>query len=338
MVCVIMIVSLAWFHEFIVSSHGLFLCGFMLFGLLALSFGGDWLTTGAASLSTNLKMSPVLVGLTIVSMATSMPEMLTSLFAAFESPGLAMGTIVGSNLANTGLILGVTALILPLRIQLRLIQREVPLLLGATVLFYIFSFDQLARWEGLVLLALLLFYLVYIVVEVRQGGAEVTAEFDEEAAVQAQRTSLSALILLLVGVIALSFGAELLVQSSVELAGRMGVSPTLIGLTVLAFGTSLPELAACVAAARAGHSGICAGNIVGSNLFNLLLIGGGVAAINPIPVAPQLFYFEMPALIVLTLGLVYFFKTGHTVTRKEGGCLVLYYVLVILAAAWMRRG
>jgi cation:H+ antiporter len=214
----------------------------------------------------------------------------------------------------------------------------VPLLLGATGLFYIFSFDQLARWEGLVLLALLFFYLAYIIIEVRQGGAEVTAEFDEEASLQTQRTSLSALILLLVGVIALSFGAELLVQSSVELAERMGVGPTLIGLTVLAFGTSLPELAACVAAARAGHSGICAGNIVGSNLFNLLLIGGGVAAINPIPVASQLLYFEMPALIVLTLGLVYFFKTGHTVTRKEGGCLVLYYVLVILAAAWMRSG
>lgn len=333
-----MILSLAGFHEFIVGSPGFLLCGLMLFGLLALSFGGDWLTTGAATLSLNLKMSPVLVGLTIVSMATSMPEMLTSLFAAFESPGLAMGTIVGSNLANTGLILGVTALILPLRIQLRLIQREVPLLLGATGLFYSFSFGQLARWEGLILLLLLLSYLVYIVIEVRQGAGDESAEFDEEIAVQGQRSTWSALFLLSVGVIGLSLGADILVQSSVELAGRMGVSPTLIGLTVLAFGTSLPELAACVAAARAGHSGICAGNIVGSNLFNLLLIGGGVAAINPIPVARELLYFEMPALIVLTLGLVYFFKTGHTVTRKEGGCLVLYYVLVILAAAWMRTG
>lgn len=331
-----MILSLAGFHEFIVGSPGFLLCGLMLFGLLALSFGGDWLTTGAATLSLNLKMSPVLVGLTIVSMATSMPEMLTSLFAAFESPGLAMGTIVGSNLANTGLILGVTALILPLRIQLRLIQREVPLLLGATGLFYSFSFGQLTRWEGLILLLLLLSYLVYIVIEVRQGAVDKSAEFDEEIAVQGQRSTWSALFLLSVGVIGLSLGAEILVQSSVELAGRMGVSPTLIGLTVLALGTSLPELAACVAAARAGHSGICAGNIVGSNLFNLLLIGGGVAAINPIPVARELLYFEMPALIVLTLGLVYFFKTGHTVTRKEGGCLVLYYLLVMLAAAWMR--
>ncbi len=331
-----MILSLAGFHEFIVGSPGFLLCGLMLFALLALSFGGDWLTTGAATLSLNLKMSPVLVGLTIVSMATSMPEMLTSLFAAFESPGLAMGTIVGSNLANTGLILGVTALILPLRIQFRLIQREVPLLLGATGLFYSFSFGQLARWEGLILLLLLLSYLVYIVIEVRQGAVDKSAEFDEEIAVQGQRSTWSALFLLSVGVIGLSLGAEILVQSSVELAGRMGVSPTLIGLTVLAFGTSLPELAACVAAARAGHSGICAGNIVGSNLFNLLLIGGGVAAINPIPVARELLYFEMPALIVLTLGLVYFFKTGHTVTRKEGGCLVLYYLLVMLAAAWVR--
>ena len=265
-----------------------------------------------------------------------MPEMLTSLFAAFESPGLAMGTIIGSNLANTGLILGVTALILPLRIQLRLIQREVPLLLGVTCVFYIFSFSQLARWEGMVLLVLLLLYLAFIVQEVRQGGTKVTAEFDEDAAEQVPRSTLSALFLLIVGVLSLSSGAELLVQSSVELAQRMGVSPTLIGLTVLAFGTSLPELAACVAAARAGHSGICAGNIVGSNLFNLLLIGGGVAVINPIPVARELLYFEMPALIVLTLGLVYFFKTGHTVTRKEGGCLLLYYLLVMLAAAWIR--
>lgn len=310
----------------------------LIVGLAGLTFGGDWLTAGAATISVNFKINPVVVGLTIVSIATSMPEMMTSLLAASESPGLALGNIMGSNIANIGLILGVTAIILPLSIQLRLIRREVPILLAVTVLFTVFSIGGLARWEGLVLLVLTVAYLYYVVRDARTEPEQVSVEFMEEVEANAGHSTLFGLGLLLLGVVLLALGADLLVTSSVELASRMGVSDTLIGLTIVALGTSLPELAACVAAARAGHSDICAGNIVGSNLFNILLIGGGVAAINPIPVDPKLMNFEFPALIALTALLLWVFKTGHTVSRKEGALLIFLYLAILSVSALAQLG
>lgn len=310
----------------------------LIVGLVGLSFGGDWLTAGAATISVNLKISPVVVGLTVVSIATSMPEMMTSLMAASQSPGLALGNIMGSNIANVGLILGVTALICPLAIQLRLIRREVPILLAVTVLFTLFSIGGLARGEGLVLLAGTVGYLYYVVRGARCESSEVAAEFTAEVEVDAHRPTPIALLLLGLGAALLALGADLLVGSSVELASRMGVSDVLIGLTIVALGTSLPELAACVAAARAGHSDICAGNIVGSNLFNILLIGGGVAAIKPIPVDVQLMYFEFPALVLLTAVLLWVFKTGHIVSRKEGAFLIFLYLSILSVSALAQLG
>lgn len=311
---------------------------FLLIGLAGLTFGGDWLATGAATISVNFKINPVVVGLTIVSIATSMPEMMTSLFAASENPGLALGNIMGSNIANMGLILGVTALIAPLTIHLRLIQREVPILLAVTVLFVLFSVGGYARWEGLVLLALTVGYLYYVVRDARAGSGIVAAEFVQEVEAHAGRSNLVGLSLLLLGAALLALGADLLVGSSVELASRMGISDILIGLTIVALGTSLPELAACIAAARAGHSDICAGNIVGSNLFNILLIGGGVATLTPIPVDSRLMYFEFPALIVLTVLLLWVFKSGHTVSRKEGVFLIFLYLAILSVSALAQLG
>ena len=310
----------------------------MIVGFFGLMFGGDWLTDGAVAIAGNLKINPVVVGLTVVSMATSMPEMMTSLLAAKTSPGLALGNILGSNVANIGLILGITALISPLAIQLRLIQREVPLLLVVTGLFAAFSMGGYARWEGIVLLTIVCVYLFLVVHWAKKESAAVKAEYTEESADEASRSTGVGVLLVLLGAGVLAIGADVLIGASVEVAGRLGVSETLIGLTIVAIGTSLPELAASVAAARSGHSDICAGNIVGSNLFNILLIGGGVASIIPIPVNPQLLLVEFPALMVITALLLWIFKSGHIVTRREGAFLLFLYVAILSVSGLSQLG
>lgn len=314
------------------------LLAFLVMGLLGLTFGGDWLTQGAAAISVNLKINPVVIGLTVVSMATSMPELMTSLIAAKDSPGLAIGNIMGSNIANIGLILGITALIAPLAIQLRLIRREVPILIAVTLLFTLFAVGGFARWEGVVLLAITCAYLTYVIRGAKSEPDSVNSEFLEEVEEAAQISVGKACFLVLLGTLLLGFGADILVGSSVELASRMGISDALIGLTIVAIGTSLPELAASVAAARSGHSDICAGNIVGSNLFNLLLIGGAVSTIVPFPVEPGLFQFEFPAVILLTALLLWFFKTGHIVSRREGVALLIIYFGILTTSALLQLG
>ncbi|MGB0409358.1 MAG: calcium/sodium antiporter [Opitutales bacterium] len=315
-----------------------FLLILLFVGLAGLALGGDWLTSGAASISVNLKINPVVVGLTVVSIATSMPELVTSLWAAGESPGLAVGNILGSNVANIGLILGITALIAPLAIQLRLIRREVPILLLVTALFIFFAIGGFSRVEGGILLLLTVTYLTYVIRGAMSESSDVTREFVEEMEEASGKSSSHAILLVLLGAALLALSADMLVASSVELAGRMGVSETLIGLSIVAIGTSLPELATSIAAARSGHGDICAGNIVGSNLFNLLLIGGSVATLVPFPVDAALFKFEFPAVFLLTALLLWFFKSGHLLSRREGVVLLFLYVTVLSLSALSQFG
>ncbi|MGC6423779.1 MAG: calcium/sodium antiporter [Lentimonas sp.] len=306
----------------------------MLVGFTALSLGGDWLTSGAATVSVNLKINPVVVGLTIVSIATSMPEMLTSLLAAKDSPGLALGNVLGSNVANIGLILGATAMITPLAVRSRLIRREVPILIGVTLIFTLMAIGGYSRGEGIVLLAMTALYLTYVVRGAKdRHGDPLGAELADEVKATTKRSTGPAILLVVLGGVFLALGADVLVQTSVEIAGRMGVSDVLIGLTIVALGTSLPELAASIAAARSGNADICAGNIVGSNLFNILLIGGGVATIIPIPVDASLLRFEFPAVLFLTSLLLWFFTSGHIVSRREGAVLIFLYVLILSVSA-----
>ncbi len=314
----------------------------LLIGLACLTFGGDILTTGAAAISANLKIDPIVVGLTVVSIATSMPEMATSLMAAHDNPGLALGNILGSNIANIGLILGIAAIIKPLKIQLRLIRREVPILIGVTVIFAVFALGGgYGRIEGLVLLILTVGYLTYVVRDAKAASAEsanVVQEFAEEAEAIPHKSTPAAMLLVLAGGALLAFGADFLVASSVEIATRMGASEVFIGLTIVAIGTSLPELAASVAAVRAGHGDICAGNIVGSNLFNILLIGGGVSTMHRIDVDPKLLLVEYPTLLILSALLLWMFKSGHIVSRREGVYLLFLYFGILSLSALSQFG
>jgi len=305
---------------------------FLLAGFAALNYGGDRLTDGAVVIANAFHVNKVVIGLTIVSMATSMPEMMTSLLAAKASPGLAVGNILGSNIANIGLILGITALIVPLTIEQRLIRLEMPLLVAISALFILFAINGYARWEGLVMLAIMAVYLYFVVRWAKKDAAE-TREAKEllpdDPEADKPKSSTAGIFYVLLGSALLALGADTLVCTSVEIAERLGISDVLIGLTIVAIGTSLPELAASIAAARSGHEDICVGNIVGSNLFNILLIGGSVASFVPIPVDPKLFRVEFPAMMLILLIFLGLAKKRPQVSRGEGIFLLLLYFSIL---------
>ena len=312
----------------------------LVLGLVALTYGGDVLTGGAAAISVNLKIAPIVVGLTVVSIATSMPEMATSLTAAKDNPGIALGNILGSNVANIGLILGICAALAPLKVELRMIRREVPILIGVTLIFGLFAMGGgFGRLEGLLLLALTVAYLIYIVRgALKEGSSAVDEEFAQEAEAYGKKSTKAAILLVLAGAALLAVGADLLVGAAVEMALRMGASEIFVGLTIVAIGTSLPELAASLAAVRAGHGDMCAGNIVGSSLFNILLIGGGVSAIAGMDVRDKLLVVEFPALILLSVLLLWIFKSGRIVSRREGVILLLLYAVILTLSGLSQFG
>ncbi len=300
----------------------------LVIGLTLLCLGGDWLARGAVSLALKLNISQVVVGLTVVSVATSMPEVITCFIATSKgSPGLAMGNILGSNIANIGLILGLTAILRPLDVQARLIRQESPILFGITVLFAILCWGTLGRIDGIVLLLLMAGYLFFIVDQARRQRMS-PEEFTEESPEPVGATWKVA-GLLLAGAAGLGIGAELVYGSSVEIARMLGVSETLIGLTIVAVATSLPELAASIAAALRKHSDIVAGNIVGSNIFNIVLIGGGVSTVYTLPVEQTLYRIEFPAMLLLTAVLWWSFFTGGKVSRREGAVFLTGYWVII---------
>jgi len=317
----------------------------LVLGLVLLCLGGEWLARGAASLALNCRINPVIIGLTVVSIATSFPELVTALIASVEgSSGLAVGNIVGSNLGNIGLILGVAALLYPVRVQLRLIKQEVPILLGITLIFSVMAYGgisdgQIGRFEGLVLLACMVAYLVFLVRKARDLTPEIEREFaEQEELAKAVRSTGKSVLLVLGGGVLLWLGAEFLVGSSTQIARALNVSDVLIGLTIVALGTSLPELAASIAAAAHKQSDIVAGNIVGSNIFNLLLIGGFVSTVYPLQVQRRLLFIEFPAMLVLTVLLWFIFRSGREVSRREGVVLLGLYALVITLASLSQLG
>lgn len=317
---------------------GLVLALIILTGLCFLMVGGDWLCRGAASLAIRMQVAPVVVGLTVVSIATSTPELFTALVAvARDQPGLAIGNVIGSNAANMGLILGSAALVAPVAVHYRLIRWEMPILLGVTILFAAFCFfgAAIGRIDGIVLLAATGGYLWFIVRTAK--GSRMEKEIEEEIPTPIQ-SGAACLGFILAGTALLWVGADLLVDSATESARRMGVSETLIGITVVAVGTSLPELGATIAAAVRRQSGIIVGNIIGSNLFNILLICGVVGTVLPFPVEPMLIRIEIPALIVFTGVFAWFVASHRKVSRLEGGLLLVLYAVFILLSSLAQTG
>ncbi len=298
---------------------------FLLAGVGLLYLGGEGLVRGGVGLGRKLGMSPLVIGLTIVSCGTSSPELAASLAAVLEgSPAIAVGNVIGSNIANLALVLGLTALVWPLTSSARFLGRDTAVMLTASLaLFALIRDDIVSRVEGGILLGAMAAYLLLLLTRSSEER-DVTQEF--ETAVLTTRAGLwRALVMVLVGTGLLVLGAKLLVTGAVGIAQSLGVSERVIGLTMVAFGTSLPELAASLVAAVRHHSEIVLGNLIGSNIFNILLILGGTALVQPIA-APwaELRIDLLVMLAIAVLGPMLLFS-GQRISRWEGGLLLLCY-------------
>lgn len=304
-------------------------------GLVMLLLGADSFLKGASGLALHFGISPFVVGLTIVAFGTSAPELAVNLLAVYrDSYGLALGNVVGSNIANVGLILGACALAAPLVVQMRLLRVEGPVLIGVSVGLWLLAMDGTI---GLVDAAIMLAGFAALMIYVARNAKLESAVVKEELAESVQtRTELGRNGLrLAIGLALLVFGAQQMVDAALILARMWGWSEVLIGLTVVAIGTSLPELASSLMAVYRGHNDIAVGNVVGSNLFNILLILGATAAFHPLPVERGMLTFDLPVMISFTIVAYLFMRRHGKITRREGGVLLVGFLAFNL---WQMAG
>ena len=300
-------------------------------GFVLLAWSADRFVVGASAMAYNLKVSPLVIGLTIVGLGTSAPEMLVSALASWQgNSGLAVGNALGSNIINTGLILGFTAMVIPLNVHSSILKRELPVLLLVMMVALLLLMDgTLGRLDGMLLLtgmAVMLIWMIRLGRTSPTGEDAMSAEFADEIP-----TTLSmgrAVFWLIVGGLVLLVSSRLLVWGAVSIAESMGVSDLVIGLTIVALGTSMPELAATVASAIKGEHDIALGNVIGSNIFNLLVVLGLPGLINPATIDTEVLTRDYPVMIGLTLALfvmAYGFRGPGRINRIEGTLLVLAF-------------
>jgi cation:H+ antiporter len=300
----------------------------VVIGLVGLYLGGELLVRSASSLARALGISPMVIGLTVVAFGTSAPELAATLVAAFRgAPELALANVVGSNVANIGLILGLTALAYPLVTNASFLRREVPWMLGATVLALPLLFDgRLGRLEGLLLwLALAVFLLAAF----RSGGSPAVLVEDAGSGSSARRPWRDALGVA-VGVAILAYGAHALVTGATALALIWGVPERVIGLTLVALGTSLPELASSLVAALRRETDIILGNVIGSNLFNLLAVLGTAAVVHPIEVPPLGLRLDLAIMLLFALAVPPLMLADRRLGRRRGALLLVAYVSYVV--------
>ena len=317
----------------------------LIAGLVLLVVGGELLVRGAVAIAGKLGVSPLMIGLTIVGMGTSMPELAASVQAALAgSPGIALGNIVGSNIANSMLILGVAALLAPIAVARGTLWRDGGVgVLAAVALLALGLTTGLGRVAGLTLIVLMVGYLVLAYRQEKRAAAH-SAAFDKAAALenidpalgtQTQRQSGWAVstAFLLAGLACIVGGGTLLVNAAVTIAREFGMSETLVGLTIVAVGTSLPELVTSAVAALRKQSEVALGNVLGSNIYNVLFIGGVTGTIAPTTVPESILGFDLPLLIAISLAVMAMAWTGARLSRIEGLALVAGYALYIAFTA-----
>ncbi len=304
--------------------------GAIILGLIVLTGGAELLIRGAATLARRFGLSELLIGLTLVGFGTSTPELVSSVQAALMgSPGVAVGNVVGSNIANILLILGLSAVIAPIAVEAKAFKRDAPALAMATLLIIGVSMTgTIGRVSGLIFLVALAAYiaLAYFTERETPGEPEKQRHEDEAAELPAgPKSPLLDIVLVVAGLALLMIGAKFLVGGAINVASALGVSETVIGLTVVAVGTSLPELVTSTMAALRGKSALALGNVVGSNLYNLLGILGVTAVIAPLATPPEIIAFDNWVMLAATALMIVFAFSKNSVSRLEGGALVAGY-------------
>jgi len=305
--------------------------GSIIVGLIVLTWGADRFVHGAAATARNLGIAPLLIGLTIVAFATSAPEILVSIVAASNGQsGLAIGNAIGSNIVNIGLVLGITATIRAIPLGSATLRNEMPALLAVSLLTVSLFLDSyLSRVDGLVMLTGLIIVMVWLTRLSLRSAENDPIKIDYEAEIPDNVSMKAAVFWLVVGLGSLLIGAQWLVGGSIGIAEKLGVSEIVIGITVVAFGTSLPELAVSLTSAFKGEYGLAIGNIIGSNIFNLLAVIGVAATIQPAALEPDvlsLHIFVMVAFTLVLFAMTYDHDGKSKLSRVEGAALLLAYV------------
>jgi cation:H+ antiporter len=305
----------------------------LVLGLVLLYFGAEGLVRGSSSLALRLGVGPLLVGLTVVAFGTSTPELVVSLMAAYLGQGdISVGNVVGSNICNIGLILGFCALIIPIKVASQIVRVDTPIMIGVTALAMALLYDgALTRFEGIILFILLLVYVLFSIRLARKQVSDPLAgEFSEEIKISKWGTW-EDIAFIVGGLVMLVFGARFLVEAAIDIAKAFGLSEAVIGLTIVAVGTSLPEFATSLVAALKKEADIAVGNIVGSNIFNILGILGISSAVTPLSSA-GITAIDLGVMMLFALVLWIFSRTGHLLTRFEGFLMLAGYAGYV---AWL---
>jgi cation:H+ antiporter len=313
---------------------------YLLGGLALLAAGGELLVRGAVRLAERLGVSPLVIGLTLVGFGTSTPELVASVQASMAgSPGIAVGNIVGSNIANILLILGISAVIAPVAVSSRALARDGGVVLATAALFAALGFvAELGRLSGVVFLAGLAGYILYAWRQESAGADGHTAAYERSEAFEGVNPGLHkpasvglSLAMALGGLVLVVLGGRLLVDGAIDLARTLGIAETVIGLTIVAVGTSMPELVTSLVAALRRQSDVALGNVLGSNIYNILGIGGMVGLIAPTPIPPEMARFDTLVMVGVSVLALAFARTGMRIGRREGGVLLAGYAVYVWA-------
>ena len=296
---------------------------FIVVGISLLYFGAEWIVKSGVHIASQFKIPHFVVGLTIVAFGTSLPELVVSLKATLDGySGIAIGNVVGSNIANIGLVLGISSIIFPIFIQFKVIKREIGIYLIVCLVFVLFILNQqISQIEGLILFMGIIGYTILCIKKPSVDPVEVDDPL---------HSTIETWLLLILGILLLYFGSKLFVIGAIDLAHYFHVNEVVIGMTVVAFGTSLPEFATCIVAALRKESAISIGNIIGSNLFNILSVIGLVALVKPIDVDAGILLFEIPVMILFGLVLIPLSHMKQPMSRISSFLLFMGYVLFVL--------
>ncbi|MCC6711803.1 MAG: calcium/sodium antiporter [Candidatus Dadabacteria bacterium] len=307
----------------------LFILGFVL-----LVAGAEALVRGASRLAAIAGIPPLIIGLTVVAFGTSSPEAAVSFSASLNGQGdIALGNVVGSNIFNVLFILGISAMIVPLFVSRQLIRLDVPIMIGSSVLLFVLALDgDIGSVDGLALLACIAAYLVFLIRQARRERSRPDDEFEKEYGDGRKKSVVKDIVFIAAGLGLLILGSKWLVEGAIYIATGLGVSELVIGLTVIAAGTSLPEVATSVIASIRGERDIAVGNVVGSNIFNILFILGfsGVLAPGGIPIPESVLGFDMPVMLAVSVACLPIFFTGNLIARWEGAVFFLYYIAYVV--------